>query len=274
MLDASCASMPSLPPRRRAPTSRPAFAGTCCLRPTDVGSASQGISLSGPPVRSLALRPDRLLPTLPCGFPGKLQQVGFPHHCCPATGLWVLPRWVCLPLDTSAFPGHTTGRERLRSSGSSHPVGGASNRPRATRKDLPKYRLSKSATLDEVPPSLQPHYRTFGATTRYSVPCPALVLRRLWGLPTCAAPFASGRQVPTFHTRAWIKVTHTCTPDAAWAVSRFRPDSSRRNAQPPVLTPSLRFRRFISGSLSLVSFDPYLTRSSPAFSSTLTTHGI
>ena len=148
MLDASCASMPSLPPRRRAPTSRPAFAGTCCLRPTDVGSASQGISLSGPPVRSLALRPDRLLPTLPCGFPGKLQQVGFPHHCCPATGLWVLPRWVCLPLDTSAFPGHTTGLEPLNSSGSYHPATGGTrvqctNRPGRSRASRANHRLAR-----------------------------------------------------------------------------------------------------------------------------------
>ena len=47
MLDASCASMPSLPPRRRAPTSRPAFAGACCLRPTDVGSASKASHFRG-----------------------------------------------------------------------------------------------------------------------------------------------------------------------------------------------------------------------------------
>ena len=47
MLDASCASMPSLPPRRRVPTSRPAFAGTCCLRPTDVGSASKASHFRG-----------------------------------------------------------------------------------------------------------------------------------------------------------------------------------------------------------------------------------
>jgi hypothetical protein len=47
LLDASCASMPSLPPRRRTPTSRPDFVGTCCLRPTDVGSASKAFQFRG-----------------------------------------------------------------------------------------------------------------------------------------------------------------------------------------------------------------------------------
>ena len=72
---------------------------------------------------------------------------------------------------------------------------------------LPEDRLSKSATLDEVPPSLRSHYRTFNTTTRYSVPVPRIGTQALVGPPTCAAPFASGRQVPTFRTRAWIKVT-------------------------------------------------------------------
>ena len=47
MLDASYASMPSLPPRRRTPTSRPAFDGACCLRPTAVGSASKASHFRG-----------------------------------------------------------------------------------------------------------------------------------------------------------------------------------------------------------------------------------
>ena len=47
MLDASCAVMPSLSPRRRVPTSRPAFVGTCCLRPTVAGSASKASHFRG-----------------------------------------------------------------------------------------------------------------------------------------------------------------------------------------------------------------------------------
>ena len=46
---------------------------------------------------------------------------------------------------------------------------------------LPEYRLSKSAMLDEVPPSLQPHYRTFDTTTRYSVPVPRIGTQAIVG---------------------------------------------------------------------------------------------
>ncbi len=130
---------------------------------------------------------------------------------------------------------------------------------------LPEDRLSKSATLDEVPPSLRSHYRTFNTTTRYSVPVPRIGTQALVGASHLRGSLyigATGSHVPH---QSLDQGHATCTPDAAWAVSRFRPDSSRKNEQPPVLTPSLRFRRFISGSLSLVSFDPYLTRSSPAF---------
>ena len=46
----------------------------------------QGISLSGPSVRSLALRPDRLLPTLPCGFPGQASTDRSPSPLLPCYG--------------------------------------------------------------------------------------------------------------------------------------------------------------------------------------------
>src|SRR5438067_2352490 len=83
--------------------------------------------------------------------------------------------------------------------------------------------------------------------------CPASVPRALQGSPTRLAPFASVRQVLTFHARA---------------CSRFAPPSSRMPHGPvfrsptiliperppsPVSTSTVRFRQFIDGSLSLVS---------------------
>jgi hypothetical protein len=45
-------------------------------------------------------------------------------------------------------------------------------------------------------------------------------------------------------------------PGAVRAVSRFPPDLSQGNDSPLVLTPSLRFRHVISGSLTFVSLFP------------------
>ncbi len=63
----------------------------------------------------------------------------------------------------------------------------------------------------------------------------------------------------------------TCTPDADWAVSRFRPDFSQKSLQPLVLTPSREFRRLIDGSLVLVSLIPTCQDLVLTFASTLTT---
>ena len=79
---------------------------------------------------------------------------------------------------------------------------------------------------------------------------------------------ATGSHVPH---KSLDHVHATFMPEAIWPVNRFPPDLSRSNDYPPVLTSSLRFRHFISGSLAFVSIDPYLTRSCPAFSVTLTT---
>ena len=42
-------------------------------------------------------------------------------------------------------------------------------------------------------------------------------------------------------------------PDAVWSVNRSLPNLSRANDYLPVLTSFLRFRHFVSGSLSLIS---------------------
>ena len=118
---------------------------------------------------------------------------------------------------------------------------------------LPEDRLSKSATLDEVPPSLRSRYRTFNTTTDCSVPVPRIGTQALVGASHLRGSLgigATGSHVPH---QSLDQVHATCTPDAEWAVSRSRPNSSRRSKQPPVLTSSMRFRRFIDGSLVLVS---------------------
>jgi len=64
---------------------------------------------------------------------------------------------------------------------------------------------------------------------------------------------ATGSHVPH---RSLDQVHAAFMPGAAWAVSRYPPDLSRVNDYPPVLTPSLRFRHLISGSLAFVSLAP------------------
>lgn len=60
-------------------------------------------------------------------------------------------------------------------------------------------------------------------------------------------------------------------PATIWTVNRFPPDLSQINDSPLVSMTFLRFRHVISGSLVFVSIGTYLTKSSFAFSVTLTT---
>ena len=82
-------------------------------------------------------------------------------------------------------------------------------------------RLTSRPSQDDPSPSLQPHYRTFTATTVGPPLCPASVLypsrisRLELSLPQATAgprwrhwsPAGARRQVPTFHTRARTKLT-------------------------------------------------------------------
>ena len=64
---------------------------------------------------------------------------------------------------------------------------------------LPVYRLSKNATLDEVPPSLRSRYRTFNTTTRYSAPVPRIGTQALVGVSHLRGSLrigATGSHVP------------------------------------------------------------------------------
>jgi hypothetical protein len=85
--------------------------GPCGLRLSTVRLGLRGSSISGPPVRSLSLRPGDSLTLLPRAW-----SVGFRvsvslHPATRVTGLWLLPRRVCLPLNTSAFSGRTVDHE-------------------------------------------------------------------------------------------------------------------------------------------------------------------
>src|SRR5215469_11530803 len=83
--------------------------------------------------------------------------------------------------------------------------------------------------------------------------CPASVLSSSWGPPIWTSPFASGRQVPTFRTRARFRVTPPSCRMPSGPQSGHPPDLSRVNDLPPVSTSSISFRHVISGSLALVS---------------------
>ena len=57
--------------------------------------------------------------------------------------------------------------------------------------------------LSNAAPSVQSHCRTFNPTTSRSAPVPRIGTQALAVFATWASPLTSGRQVLTFHTRAW-----------------------------------------------------------------------
>ena len=75
-----------LPPRRRATSHQPDCAAVCCLRLPSCRLGLRGCSLSGPPLRSLALRPGDS-PSFCNDAVDELQVIGFPPPCHLATGL-------------------------------------------------------------------------------------------------------------------------------------------------------------------------------------------
>ena len=110
-----------------------------------------------------------------------------------------------------------------------------------------------AVSLDDAAPSLQSHYRTFITTTGCSVPVPRIGTLALVGAAHSRGSLSIGTTGSHVSHQSLNQGHATCTPDAEWAVSRSRANSSRRTQQPPVLTSSMRFRRFIDGSLVLVS---------------------
>src|SRR5215472_9060420 len=179
-----------------------------------------------------------------------------------------------------AFTGHTTGREALTSSGSHCPATPLQKPPVGEQPWLSPRNASEPmrclppmasqengfalstgflpSPVDPRPernnaaPSLQLHYRTFITTTSCPAPVPRIGTLVLMGPPIWTSPFASRRQVPTFRTRAWFRVTPPSCRMPSGPQSGHSPDLSRVNDFPPVSTSSIRFRHVISGLLALV----------------------
>ena len=84
--------------------------------PRHVGLGHRTLHITRQPVRSLALRPGDSL-TIPYdGFVDRLQTSQFPSWLLSKLrGVWLLPRWDSLPLNTPAFAGHTVAIARLLS---------------------------------------------------------------------------------------------------------------------------------------------------------------
>src|SRR5512135_388731 len=75
-------TVPSLPPRRSGSPRQPTCDDPCGLRLTTEGSASGVFILSGPPMRSLSLRPGDSLTIPRMAFVNGLQDIRFPS-CLP-----------------------------------------------------------------------------------------------------------------------------------------------------------------------------------------------
>jgi hypothetical protein len=96
-------AVPSLTPRRRGPAASARLQRSLLPSRVKQTLGLRGHALSGLPLRSLTLRPGDSLPSFrwsrrwasglwfPSALPSKLR------------GVWLLPRWDCLPLNTSAF---------------------------------------------------------------------------------------------------------------------------------------------------------------------------
>src|SRR2546425_663888 len=91
-----CSTCPGRRPVALPPPECPAASARCdvpcCLRLSTVRLGLRGLSISGPPVRSLSLRPGDSLTLLPRAW-----SVGFSvsvslHAATRVTGLWLLPR--------------------------------------------------------------------------------------------------------------------------------------------------------------------------------------
>ncbi|CBJ49603.1 hypothethical protein [Ralstonia solanacearum PSI07] len=87
----------------------------------------------------------------------------------------------------------------------------------------PDRSVDQQISPNNWPPSLHAHYRRFVTTTGPSAPVPRIGTQALAVPLLRAAPLASGRQVPTFRTRACVMIMlPTCrmppnqSPDSRW----------------------------------------------------------
>jgi hypothetical protein len=107
--------------------------------------------------------------------------------------------------------------------------------------------------LNNEVPSVQSHYRTFNPTTDFSAPVPRIGTLVLSVFADWTSPFTSGRQVLTFHTRAWSGFAPPICRMPLRQASGPPLNLSRELDAPSVSASSMAFRHVISGSLSLAS---------------------
>src|SRR5579863_1773431 len=107
------ATVLSLPPRWSKLPLQPSCVSPCCLRPPVGGSASRARHFRGHLCVHFRYGPVTCSPSNE-GFVDGLQSLGFPLPCHPSYGAYgFYPRWDCLPLNTPAFAGRTTGQDPL-----------------------------------------------------------------------------------------------------------------------------------------------------------------
>src|SRR3954452_12975228 len=115
--------------------------------------------------------------------------------------------------------------------------------------------VGSGARLNNAVPSVQSHYRTLIPTTNCSAPVPRFGTLILTVSAARISPLASGRQVLTFHTRAWSGFAPPTCRMPLGQSSGQPPSLSREKIAPPVSTSPMEFRHVINGSLRLASPD-------------------
>ena len=109
--------------------------------------------------------------------------------------------------------------------------------------------------LNNAVPSVRSHYGTLNPTTDRSAPVPRIGTLVLAVSAAWTSPFAAGRQVLTFHTRAWSSFAPpTCRMPLGPSSGNPRACPGRR-VSPRFRHRLYNFRHFISGSLALASLD-------------------
>jgi hypothetical protein len=110
---------------------------------------------------------------------------------------------------------------------------------------------------DDLPPSLQPHYRTFSATTRQSAPLRRIGTFGLAVLAACAFSLGIAGQVLTFHIGAWLSFAPSiCRMPLGRYQDILRAYPGGR-VTPRFRHRLIRFRHFTDGSLALALYGAF-----------------